>query len=90
MFAPAGTIVPDDVLPPTTPSASQERTTPGATQSAAVKVCMLPAATFADAGAIEFAPAQEIVTVAEADFELSATLATATETGAPGGILGAV
>lgn len=50
-----------------------------------------PTATFADEGTIEFAAAQEIVTLAVADFEGSATLVAVTEKlGGAGGNAGAV
>ncbi len=64
---------------------------PGGTHSVAVKDCDCPSATLAAAGEIEFGAAQTIVTLAEADFERSATLVAVTLTVAgDGGAAGAV
>jgi hypothetical protein len=85
------TIVPSVVLPLGIPFTSQTIGEVGAGQKDAVKDCVEPSATFADAGEIELAPPQTIVTAALADFELSATLVAVTLTvGDAGGSEGAV
>ncbi len=85
------TMVPSVVLPPGIPFTSQTIGEVGAGQKDAVKDCAEPSATFADAGEIELAPPQTIVTAALADFELSATLVAVTLTvGDAGGSAGAV
>ena len=84
-------MVPSVVLPPGTPFTSQTIGEVGAGQKDAVKDCVEPSATFADAGEIELAPPQTIVTAALAVFELSATLVAVTLTvGDAGGSAGAV
>ena len=84
-------MVPSVVLPPGIPFTSQTIGEVGAGQKDAVKDCAEPSATFADAGEIELAPPQTIVTLAFADFEVSATLAAVTVTVAGfGGAAGAV
>jgi hypothetical protein len=45
-----------------------------------VKACVGPSATFAEEDEIEFAPAQTTVTLAFADFDVSATLVAVTLT----------
>src|SRR5690348_4354610 len=72
------------------PLTSHVRVVPGATHSVAVKTCVPPGLTFAEDGAIEFAAAQETVTLADADFDGSATLVATTVTELLGGIAGAV
>jgi hypothetical protein len=64
---------------------------PGARQNVAVKFCVCPSATLAAAGAIVFALAQVIVTLALPNFAASATLVAVTLTVAgDGGVAGAV
>jgi hypothetical protein len=85
------TMLPSVALPPGIPFTSQTIGEVGAGQKDAVKDCVEPSATFVDAGEIELAPPQTIVTAALADFELSATLAAVTLTvGDAGGSEGAV
>jgi hypothetical protein len=90
-FALVPTMVPSVALPPGTPFTSQTIVTAGAGQNEAVKVCVAPSATLAEEGDIEFAPEQATVTLAFADFEVSATLVAVTVTVAGvGGATGAV
>jgi hypothetical protein len=84
-------IVPTVVLPPTAPFTSQVIVEPAAAQKDAVKDCELPSETLAFAGEMEFVAEHAIVTLALADFELSAILVTVTLTvGRDGGCDGAV
>src|SRR5271163_1145934 len=90
-FALVLTMVPNVALPPGTPFTSQTIIVVGAGQNEAVKVCVALSATFAEAGEMELAPLQAIVTLAFADFEVSATLVAVTVTVAGvGGAAGAV
>jgi hypothetical protein len=85
------TMVPSVALPPTTPFTSQTIVVVGAGQNEAVKICVAPSVTFAKEGDIEFAPLQTTVTLAFADFEVSATLVAVTAMVAGvGGAAGAV
>ena len=85
------TMVPIVALPPGIPFTSQTIAADGAGQNEAVKICVAPSATFADAGDIEFVPEQTIVTLAFADFEVSATLVAVTfSVAGVGGCVGAV
>lgn len=84
-------IVPRIELPPRVPLTSQAIGVPGATQSDAVKFCVALRLRLAAAGEREFAAGQEIVTLAVADFEGSATLIALTTTASgEGAIAGAV
>lgn len=74
--------MPRVVLPFAVPFTSQEMVAFPRPQKAAVKICVWPRATLADAGEMEFAVAQATVTVALADFEGSATLVAVTVTAA--------
>lgn len=87
VFAPVDAMVPTLELPPDTPFTSQAITVPGATQRDAVNAWDILAATLADAGEMEFAAAHEIVTVAAAVFDGSATLVAITETNPCGGVI---
>lgn len=90
-FAPVVAIVPTVELPPAMPLTSHAIAVPAAMHNKAEKLCVAPTETFADEGEIEFPAAQEIVTVAVADFDGSATLVAVTETlGGTGGNAGAV
>lgn len=90
-LAPVVRIVPSVALPPGTPFTSQTIVEVGAGQNEAVKACVPPSETLAEAGEIEFAPEQTTVTLAFADFEASATLVAVTVTSAGvGGAAGAV
>lgn len=83
--------VPSAALPPITPFTSQTTAVPGATQSEAAKFCISPSGTAAEAGATPFAPVHPIPTLAEADFDGSATLVAVTLTvGGDGKAPGAV
>jgi hypothetical protein len=85
------TMVPSVALPPGTPFTSQTIVEVGARQNEAVKVCVALSATFAEVGEIEFAPEQTTVTLAFADFDVSATLVAVTFSAAGlGGCVGAV
>jgi hypothetical protein len=91
MLAPVDVIVPTLELPPAIPFTCHAMTAPGAMQSEAVNVWDAPTVTLADAGEIAFTAAHEIVTVAVALFDGSATLVATTETGpCGGGLAGAV
>jgi hypothetical protein len=90
-FALVLTMVPSVGFPPGTPFTSQTIVVAGAGQNEAVNVCVALSATFAEAGEMEFAPEQATVTLAFADFEVSATLVAVTVTVAGvGGAAGAV
>jgi hypothetical protein len=90
-FALVLTMVPSVALPPGMPFTSQTAIVGGAGQKEAVKVCVALSATLAEAGDIELAPLQTTVTLALADFEVSATLVAVTVTVAGvGGATGAV
>jgi hypothetical protein len=80
VFAPVLMMVPTVALPPGIPFTSQTIAAVAAGQNEAVKFCVEPSATFAEVGDMEFAPAQAMVTLAFADFEVSATLVTVTVT----------
>jgi hypothetical protein len=67
-------MVPNVAFPPGTPFTSQTICAPGAAHSDAVKVCGWPRLTLADAGEMELALAQVMVTVAFPDFVESAVL----------------
>lgn len=91
VLPPAFVTVPTPALPPTIPFTSQVTAVPGATHRVAVNDCDCPSTTLAAAGEIELGAAHVIVTTAEADFEVSATLVAVTFTvGGDGGALGAV
>ncbi len=78
-------------LPPIIPFTSQVIVVPGGRHRAVVKGCDFPSATLATAGEIELGAAQTIVTIAEADLEVSATLVAVTLTVAgDGGVAGAL
>lgn len=90
-LAPVLTMVPTVALPPAIPFTSQIIGEVGAGQNEAVKVCVALSATFAEEGRIELAPEQTTVTLAIADFDLSATLVAVTVTVlGTGGSAGAV
>ena len=78
VFAPVLAMVPTVALPPGIPFTSQTIAAVGAGQNEAVKFCVEPSATFAEVGDMELVPEQAMVTLALADFEVSATLATVT------------
>jgi hypothetical protein len=85
------TMVPRVALPPGIPFTSQAIAVVGAGQNEAVKICVALSATFAEEGEIELAPEQTTVTLAFADFEVSATLVAVTFSIAGlGGCVGAV
>jgi hypothetical protein len=85
------TMVPSVALPPGIPFTSQAIAVVGDGQNEAVKICVALSATFAEAGEIEFVPEQTTVTLAFADFEVSATLVAVTFSIAGlGGCVGAV
>lgn len=88
---PVGISVPSAGFPPAIPSTPHVTVVPGAMQSDAEKFCVAPAARLTIAGDTVFATEHEIVTLAVAVFDGSATLVAVTETteGA-GGIVGAV
>ena len=91
MFAPVLRMVPSVALPPGTPFTSQTIAADGAGQNEAVKICVAPSATFAETGDIEFVLEQTMVTLAFADFEVSATLVAVTfSVAGVGGCVGAV
>ena len=91
VLAPVLMMVPTVELPPGIPFTSQTIAVLAAGQNEAVKFCVEPSATFAEVGDMEFVPAQVMVTLALADFEVSATLATVTVTvGGVGSDAGAV
>ncbi|MGH9688990.1 MAG: hypothetical protein ACRD5K_18100 [Candidatus Acidiferrales bacterium] len=74
------TTVPTVVFPPVIPFTSHEMLAPAARQNVAAKVCVCPSVTLAVAGEIALVRLQVIVTLALADFVLSATLVAATVT----------
>ena len=80
VFAPVLMMVPTVALPPGIPFTSQAIAPVAAGQNDAVKFCVEPSATFAEVGDMEFVPEQAMVTLALADFELSAALVTVTVT----------
>ncbi|MHB8754709.1 MAG: hypothetical protein ACYC92_07100 [Candidatus Acidiferrales bacterium] len=91
IFAPVIAMVPKVELPPAMPLTSHAIAAPAAIHNKAEKLCVAPTETFADEGEIEFPAAQEIVTLAVADFDGSAMLVAVTETlGGAGGNAGAV
>lgn len=73
-------MVPSVELPPGIPFTSQTIAVVAAGQNEAVKFCVKPSPTFAEVGDMEFVPEQAMVTLALADFEVSATLVTMTVT----------
>jgi hypothetical protein len=84
-------IVPTVALPLITPFTSQVIVALPALQNDAESDCVLPSETFAAEGEIEFVSEHVTVTLALADFKLSATLAAVTLTiGGDGGRSGAV
>jgi hypothetical protein len=84
-------IVPTVGLPPVAPFTSQVMDAPAAPQNDAENVCVLPSGTLAVAGETEFVAEHTTVTLALADFVLSARLAAVTVTdGGDGGTEGAV
>lgn len=86
-----GAIVPTVAFPPTAPFTSHVIVASAAAQNDAENDCELPSDTLALGGEIEFAAEHAIVTLALADFELSATLVAVTLTvGGVGGGDGAV
>jgi hypothetical protein len=86
-----GVIVPSVALPPIIPFTSHVIVAPAARQNDAENDWVLPSETFALAGEIEFVAEHVTVTLALADFELSAMLAAVTLTiGGDGGRSGAV
>lgn len=91
VFAPVLVMVPTVELPPATLLTSHVIGVPAAMHKEAEKTCDALTEMLAEAGAIAFGAAQEIVTLALADFEGSATLVAVTETlGGVGGNAGAV
>ena len=78
VFALVLMMVPTVELPPKIPFTSQTIAVLAAGQNEAVKFCVEPSATFAEVGDMEFVPEQAMVTLALADFEVSATLVTVT------------
>jgi hypothetical protein len=86
VFALVLTMVPMVALPPGMPFTSQTIVVVGAGQNEAVKVCVAPSVTLAEEGDIEFAPEQAMLTLAFADFEVSATLVAVTVTVAGVGV----
>jgi hypothetical protein len=79
-FALMLTMVPSVALPPGMPFTSQTIVVVGAGQKETVKVCVALSATFAEEGDNALAPLQATVTLALADFEVSATLVAVTVT----------
>lgn len=73
-------MVPSVVLPPGIPFTSQTIATVAVGQNVAPKFCVIPSATFAAPGEMEFVPEHAIVTLALADFVVSATLMAVTVT----------
>ncbi|MGH7838102.1 MAG: hypothetical protein ACREQC_09825, partial [Candidatus Binataceae bacterium] len=73
-------IVPTVELPPVIPLTFHVIVVPAAVHNEAEKICDAPTEIFAEAGEIEFGAAQEIVTLALADLEGSATLVALTVT----------
>lgn len=91
MLALALTMVPSVALPPAIPFTSHTIATLAVGQNVAAKFCVKPSATFAASGEIEFVPEHAIVTMAPADFVVSATLVAVTTTvGGVGVAAGAV
>lgn len=74
------TIVPTVELPPETPLTSHAMEAPAARQNEAVKACVCARDTVAADGEMVFVAAQVMVTLAEADFDESATLVAVTLT----------
>lgn len=74
VFAPVLVMVPTVELPPATLLTSHVIGVPAAMHKDAEKTCDAPTEMLAEAGAIAFGAAQEIVTLALADFDGSATL----------------
>lgn len=92
-FVPLTAIVPRLAFPPATPFTSHAIAVPDGAQIVVVKFCDWPSATLAAGGEIVFVPPQVavIVTLADADFETSATLVAVTVTeGGSGAAAGAV
>lgn len=91
MFALIEVTVPALELPPVIPFTCHATGVPGATHSDAVNVWDAPTVRVAEAGEMLFAVAHEIVTVAVAVFDGSATLVATIETEpCGGGLAGAV
>lgn len=90
MLAPVLVIVPTFKLPPAMLLTSHVIGVPATMHKDAEKICDAPMAMLAEAGAIAFGTAQEIVTLALADFDGSATLVAVTvKLGGAGAIAGA-
>lgn len=91
LFAPVGVTVPNVELPPSIPSTSHVIAVPDATHRVAVKLCVAPSVRITELGNTEFVAPHEIVTLATALSDESATLVAITETdAAAGGTAGAV
>lgn len=90
LFAPVDVMIPTVELPPAMLLTSQVIAVPAAMHNEAEKICEAPTEMLAEAGAIAFGAAQEIVTLALADFDGSATLVAVTvKPGGVGAIAGA-
>lgn len=90
VLAPVLVIVPTFKLPPAMLLTSHVIGVPAAKHKDAEKICDAPTEMLAEAGAIAFGTAQEIVTLALADFDGSATLVAVTvKLGSAGAIAGA-
>ena len=91
MFELLAVIVPMLALPPGIPFTSQEIVVPPGMHEDAEKFCVWPSETPAATGEIEFTDVQVTMTLAEPDFEVSASLVAITLTVAgEGGVTGAV
>ncbi len=91
VFAPVTVMVPMEELPPAMLLTSHVIAVPAAMHNDAEKICVAPTEILAEAGEIAFGAAQEIVTLALADFDGSATLVAVTvRLGSVGAIAGAV
>jgi hypothetical protein len=89
--APLAAIVPTAEFPLAMPFTSHAMVAPAARQNDALKVCVCARPTLADVGDIELAVPHVIITVALADFVVSATLVAVTVTvGGVGTVAGAV
>lgn len=91
MFELLVVMVPMIALPPEIPFTSHEIVVPPGMHHVAEKICVWPSETFTVVGEIESVEVQVIVTLAEPDFDASATLVAVTLTVAgEGGVAGAV
>ena len=91
VFAPVTVMVPTEELPPAMLLTSHVIAVPAAMHKDAENVCDVPTEIPAEAGEIAFGAAQEIVTLALADFDGSATLVAVTfALGGAGATAGAV